>query len=366
MGTCKYCGLSAGFLSKAHKECEEKHKQGLAEILAVMHSYFKGNDNIQTVLNTIKNCQQLNFTKQEDIEDCSRQSISGFADALKFPVQKEHTQRIDVFLKNINCSRMALNKDGALDKLAMRLHQGVLVSHFVEHIDMAKVEKRSNLVERILPLNTSQKEEVGLKVLDKAASKFLAKGLPTDAEQQEIEAFAHYLALPINNLPVSYQGSSLEKLAQCTVLKQVQRGKLPPSMPISAPIMLSAGESVIWAHQNVKIYQEKIQKEWVGRNSGWSYRVMKGVYYRTGGSKGHAVEHSMMEHQGTGSLIFTNKNLFFYSDTKSIKLPYKKIISIVPYSDGVEIQKDGANAKRLTFQGFDSWFFMNLLNSINI
>lgn len=366
MGTCKYCGLSVGFFSKSHSECEEKHKQGLAEILAVIHSYFKGNDSIQSVLNTISNCQQTKHISQEDIEECSRQSISAFADALKFPVQKTHMQLIDVFLKNINCTRITLNKDGSLDKLAMRLHQGVLVSHFAEHVDMAKVEKRSNIVERILPLNVSQKEEVGLKVLDKAASKFLAKGLPTDAEQQEIEAFAHYLALPINNLPANYQGSSLEKLAQCTVLKQLQRGQMPSPMPISAPIMLSVGESVIWAHQNVKIYQEKIEKEWVGRSSGWSYRVMKGVYYRTGGSKGHAVEHSMMEHQGTGTLIFTNKNLFFYSDTKSIKLSYKKIISIVPYSDGVEIQKDGSNAKRLTFQGFDSWFFMNLLNTINI
>mgnify|MGYP004443426205 CR=1 len=65
--------------------------------------------------------------------------------------------------------------------------------------------------------------------------------------------------------------------------------------------------------------------------------------------------------KGIGDLIFTNKNLIFYSQDKSIKLPYKKILSLVPYSDGVEIQQDGTNARRVLFQGFDSWFFVNLM-----
>lgn len=29
MGQCKYCGEDAGFFSHVHKECEEKHCQGL-------------------------------------------------------------------------------------------------------------------------------------------------------------------------------------------------------------------------------------------------------------------------------------------------------------------------------------------------
>ena len=47
-----------------------------------------------------------------------------------------------------------------------------------------------------------------------------------------------------------------------------------------------------------------------------------------------------------------------------IKIPYKKIIGVNPYSDGIEIHRDGATAKRLTMQGFDPWFLMNLLSMI--
>lgn len=95
-----------------------------------------------------------------------------------------------------------------------------------------------------------------------------------------------------------------------------------------------------------------------------SFRICKGVYYRTGGSKGHPVEHSTMQSLGTGTLYVTNKNLIFHSVMKGAKIPYKKIIGVTPYSDGLEINRDGANAKRLTMQGFDPWFIMNLLSMI--
>lgn len=51
---CKYCGLSAGVFSHAHKECEEKHKQGIAELLAYLNSYFNGTDSMSCVLSIKK------------------------------------------------------------------------------------------------------------------------------------------------------------------------------------------------------------------------------------------------------------------------------------------------------------------------
>ena len=111
----------------------------------------------------------------------------------------------------------------------------------------------------------------------------------------------------------------------------------------------------------VSLYQEKVTKELVGRSHGVSFRIIKGVYYRVGGMKGHPVEHSSMVFQGSGSLYVTNKNLIFYSQMKSTKVPFNKIVGITPYSDGIEVHKDGANQKRMTMQGFDPWFIMNIL-----
>ena len=110
----------------------------------------------------------------------------------------------------------------------------------------------------------------------------------------------------------------------------------------------------------------KVEKEFVGRHGGFSFKVMKGVYYRTGQSRGKPIEHSYMDKVGIGQLIITNQNIIFYSQAKSVKIPFKKIVGLVPYSDGIEVQKDGATSKRMVFQGLDCWFIMNLLSQISI
>ena len=35
MGTCKYCGNDAGWFSHSHKECKEKHEQGVNDLLYI-------------------------------------------------------------------------------------------------------------------------------------------------------------------------------------------------------------------------------------------------------------------------------------------------------------------------------------------
>lgn len=366
MGKCKYCGLSAGFFSNAHSECEEKHKRGMAELLSILKLYFEGNNSINNVLDGIKAVQTNNYLSNEDVENCCRQTLKLFADTIHLPITKQHLLTVDAFLNSIGLSRSALNKNGELDAVAMRFYQGVLTSYFAESEPIAKVEKRIGMVTGLLPVSSSMKETAGLTVLDKAAKKFLNDGLITDGEQVLLDHFSKALQLPTSNLPQRFKGSNIEKIQQAAILRQIQQGQTPPPYNSSVPIMLASGEYVIWEYMGVTMYQEKITKEWVGRRSGWSYRVMKGVYYHTGSSKGHPVEYSTMEKQGVGSLILTNKNIVFFSPLKSVKTSYRKLIGITPYSDGVELQKEEANPKRQVFQGFDSWFMVNLLSYINV
>lgn len=366
MGRCKYCGQSAGLFSHVHKECKEKHEQGIDELRTCLRAYFEGNAIMGNVLSEIKALQANNYLSQEDLEEGCRRALKLFGDIIDLPITKQHIQNVDVFLNNINIPFSVLNKQGELDVLGNRLYKGTLMGFFVENEPMAKVEKRAQIVNKVLPISSASKEEAGLKALQEAAHNYLSGGLITDAEQARLDEFSTALSLPVHNLPAAFRGSDIDKMHQATILRQILHGQRPSAMQSSCPVMLGAGEYVIWEYSKVTMYQEKIIKEWVGRSSGWSYRVAKGVYYRTGSSKGHPVEHSSMERTGTGTLILTNKNILFYSSTKSAKIPYKKLIGVIPYSDGVEVQKDGSNAKRQAFQGFDSWFMMNLLSIINI
>lgn len=130
--------------------------------------------------------------------------------------------KIDEFIHNIGISQTTLNKDGDIDKLGIRLYQGVLMSYFVEKQPMAKVAKRTQIISGLLPITSSMKEDAGLAVLDKAATKFLNDGLISDNEQAMLDDFSNYLNLPTNNLPTRYQGSSIEKIKQSEILRQLQ------------------------------------------------------------------------------------------------------------------------------------------------
>ena len=68
---------------------------------------------------------------------------------------------------------------------------------------------------------------------------------------------------------------------------------------------------------------------------------------------------------GQGIVYLTNKNLIFHSQEKGLKISFSKIVGISPYSDGIDVHRDGNNQKRITMQGFDPWFLMNLLSQIN-
>lgn len=63
-------------------------------------------------------------------------------------------------------------------------------------------------------------------------------------------------------------------------------------------------------------------------------------------------------------MIVTNINIYFYSAAKSIKFPYNKIISYVPFEDGIGIQQDKANAKTIYFKGLDGRFAFNIVSNI--
>ena len=63
-------------------------------------------------------------------------------------------------------------------------------------------------------------------------------------------------------------------------------------------------------------------------------------------------------------VCLTTKQIDFSSPEKSFKIPYNKIISVNSYSNGIDLQKDGANAKPLFLEGVDAWFCYNVIANL--
>lgn len=363
MGNCKYCGQSAGLFSKVHKECEFKHSQGLTEFGSVCSAYFAGRTVSQDIVSKRNSLRTNNFLSDEDIVHIGDTAIRTYTDSIRRPYSPRQLALVDEFINALGVSYANLNHACAVDGFTQKLLKGFMVDFFTDNLTLSAAQSRCQRVISTLPISREGANEAYFYVLNKAAHNFLKDGFISDDEQRKIDEYINSLALPMNDLPVQLRGSEIEKISQASILKNFERGILPPKN-INAPILLGKTEYVLWAFNGVTFFEEKIEREWVGRNRGMSFRICKGVYYRTGGSKGHAVEHSSMQPLGTGTLYVTNKNLVFHSMMKAVKIPYKKIIGMTPYSDGVEIHRDGANVKRMTIQGFDPWFVMNLMSMI--
>ena len=365
MAKCKYCGKSAGFFSRSHDECKTKHEQGIQGMTGMLQKYFQGAISASKMGQNIVQNKAPYFLSDDDIAKVASTVISEFTSNLRRPYSSNILMVVSDFIQNIGISYSKLNESGAMTNLGQKLMQGYLVEYFANNVPMNQVNSNALSVTNVIPLSSEQRNDVYMTVLNKAASNFMKDGYMTDSEEQLISSYSSHLGLSLNNLPNQFTNTDLEKIGQAIVLKDLEKGILPQK-PVSVPVLLGKGECALWVYHNVTMLQEKIQREYRGRSGGFSFRVCKGVTYRTGQFKGRPVEHSYLDTIGNGSLVVTNKHLYFHCATASVKIPYSKLVGVTPYSDGLEVHKEEAKPKRTVFQGFDSWFIMSVLNHINI
>jgi hypothetical protein len=62
-----------------------------------------------------------------------------------------------------------------------------------------------------------------------------------------------------------------------------------------------------------------------------------------------------------GYVYITNKHIYFSGPSKSLRVPYNKIVSFLPFDDGIGIVRDAQTAKPQIFKTGDGWFTYNLL-----
>lgn len=185
------------------------------------------------------------------------------------------------------------------------------------------------------------------------------------AEEEETNLFkvGEYFGFTQEHLD---RNGAYTKVIRGAVLRQVMNGEIPERIKVTGnfPFNLQKNEIVVWIFQGVKYFEQQTRTHFQGGSVGASIRVAKGVYFRTGGFRGHPVKNNETVHADTGVLAFTNKHLYFAGNNKSFRIPYKKIVSFQPYSDGIGIQRDAASAKPQSFITGDGWFSYNLLTNL--
>ncbi len=207
-------------------------------------------------------------------------------------------------------------------------------------------------------------EQLYCEEFDNAIDRYLDNGVIDTAERGTAARFIQFSQLSQDKLNRNF---AVEKIVQSQVLQEILNGVIPaPKQTIVGdfPFLLSKNETIVWLFRNVTLHEQKVKREYVGRSQGMSFRVAKGVYYRVGGFKGRPLETTVMEKISTGSLCLTDKNIYFSSSQKSLKIPYNKIINIENYSNGLGLQKDGASSKPIFLENANGWFCYNIISNL--
>ena len=186
--------------------------------------------------------------------------------------------------------------------------------------------------------------------------------LSEDIEKRLVDLKEGLLLSPIDLL----QTNAWDRIVKSAVLRDLTNGVVPKRMSFdrNLPLNFQKGEQVVWAIEEVEYLEEKTHRQYVGGSRGVSVRVMKGVYYHVSGFKGHAIDKTERVHVDTGIVAITTKQIYFSGSKKAFRIPYTKIVSFEPFTNGLGIIRDAASARPQIFVTHDGWFTYNLVSNL--
>ena len=197
----------------------------------------------------------------------------------------------------------------------------------------------------------------------RSVDKCLEDGIIDEAEELRLMAFKNGFKFTEEDLD---RTGAHTRFIQALVIRDLLNGILPERYQISEtlPINLQKGETVVWVFMSCSYFEDKTKRQYVGGTRGTSVRVMKGVYYRIGAFKGTTVENTERVLVDKGLVVLTNKHIYFAGPSKSLRVPYGKIVSFLPFEDGVGVIRDAQTAKPQIFNTGEGWFTYNLVTNL--
>ncbi len=182
-------------------------------------------------------------------------------------------------------------------------------------------------------LTVEDVREVGTSILKDAVSTAKSDGLVTDAELKTIDDI-----VALTQITSPTVGEILSTLMIQRKMYELSQGIIAPIANIG--VQLRAGEVGYWS-EPVGLYEEKvIRRDTVGGSRGVSFRIMRGVSYRFGASRGHSVPVTATVEVARGDLVITSERIVFKGDRRTAIIAVDDIIGVDPYTNAITIHAE--------------------------
>lgn len=161
------------------------------------------------------------------------------------------------------------------------------------------------------------------------------------------------------------QATLLRSLFEDGAIPKAERPRLGGTRE-RLPFNTMKSETILWVFRNAEYLTEVVHKEFRAGSQGMSFRVAKGVYYRTGATRGRTVTSRSMEVVDSGMMAVTTKHIYWAGQqglgaSQSFRIRLNRIVSLETYRDGIGIMRDLQRAKPEAFSGIDGSFATNLI-----
>jgi hypothetical protein len=211
-------------------------------------------------------------------------------------------------------------------------------------------------------IGSNEKQSLIFKGYDQAVAKLChGEQLMSKEDEEKVVVFQNHFNYTQEQLNRNH---SFDLVAKSSIIRRLAAGEdvsigVPDGFVL--PIIMEKGENLLWAFGASEFYQPSTKTVYANHSSGVSVRVTKGLYYRMGASRGEPITTTEMKLLATGVTFYTTRNIYFSSPMKGFKIPYKKIISLFPYQNGISVQKDGASSKPFILKNVDGGFLQNII-----
>lgn len=168
---------------------------------------------------------------------------------------------------------------------------------------------------------------------------------------------------------IDYTVEAKEKVMKAVIVRDLIYGERMQRFLVPADLQfkIQREEAVIWVFYDVELNEvvKTTGYESESDSSGFSLRIAKGVYYRSGSAttRGRFISRENVTHVATGVLAITSHYLYFGSAMNTTRIPHKKIFSIYPTGISVVISRDGNRGKPQEFVVDDPVFLANILKN---
>lgn len=195
-------------------------------------------------------------------------------------------------------------------------------------------------IRRYMALNRmtdQERRDALIRVIGRYMDEFTQDGYVGEDEIRRLENLSQLLGIRYDQL-VTTPAVHLQHLLS---IQRLYAGHLPALDASRLPIVIAPGE-VPHLFTQCRVCEERVvARTYTGGHGGGSLRIARGVRIGLGASRGKSLPIKEMVVVSSGHLLISSQRVAYLADKKAFNAPWKKVIAVEPYENGVRFHIGG-------------------------